>query len=392
MAISGYFAPYVDAAGLHLPTYAQILADNIQIYQNFYGQSVYLGLDSSDYQEISARSLKQSDTMAAIQLAYNARSAKTAIGTDLDAIVAPIAREPATFSTAPVQLTGVADTTVTNGQVQDTNGNTWALPSPITFGGSTLNTTVTAVASGPISAGSGAISIISGGGTSGWTGVTNTSAASLGTFVEADSSLRARYAISLALPSRTLLAGTQAAVEALPGVTRYNADENSTGSTNANGNPAHSITVVVEGGVSQSIANTIYSNKGIGALTNGTTTETVIDPSTGVTASVSFDRPTYVPIFVTIVVNPLAGYTSAVLTLIQTAITNYLNSLQIGENVTYSAMYAVASSVMPNLALPQFSITSVRTAITATPTGTSDIAITFNEVAQGILANVLVSG
>lgn len=391
MATSGYFAPYIDAAGLHLPTYAQILADNIQIYQNIRGQSVYLGLDSSDYQDISARSLKQSDTMNAIQLAYNAHSAMTAIGTDLDSIVKPITRGLANFSTAPVTLTGVAGTTITNGQAQDTNGNTWALPSPITFGSTTLATTVTCTAPGPVSAASGAISIISGGGTSGWTGITNTAAASLGSFVEADSALRARYVQSLALPSRTLIAGTQAAIEALPGVTRFNVDENDTASTNANGTPSHSITCVVENGVSQSIGAAIYSNKGPGAGTNGSTTVTVIDPTTGVTNSISFDRPTYVPIFVTMVLNPLAGFTSAVVTLVQTAITNYLNSLQIGENVTFSAMYAIASSVMPNLALPQFSITLVKMGTSASPTGTSDITISFNQVAQGITANVVVT-
>lgn len=392
MPLSGYFAPYIDATGLHVPTYAQILADNIQIYRNIYGQSVYLGTNSSDYQEISARSLKQSDTMLALQLSYNAKSVLTAIGTDLDSIVKPIARKPASFSTAAVTLTGTPGTLISAGQVQDINGNVWALPAPVTIGGGgTLATTATAVQAGPISAAIGAISIISGGGTAGWTGVTNTAAASLGTNVEADSSLRARYVQSLALPSRTLLAGTQAAITALSGVTRYNADENFTGSTNANGNPPHSITVVVEGGDPQVIANTIYSNKGIGALTNGTTTETVIDPSTGITASISFDRPTYVPIFVTMVVHPLAGYVSSVTTAIQAALVNYLNSLQIGETVTFSAMYAIASSVMPNILLPQFSVTSVFTGTSASPSGTTNISIAFNQVAQGISANVLVT-
>jgi uncharacterized phage protein gp47/JayE len=392
MGLSGYFAPFVDQFGLHLPTYTQILTDNIQIYRNIYGQSVYLGTDASDYQDISARSLKQSDTCQAIQLAYNARSVLTAVGTDLDSIVKPTARKLASFSTAPVSLSGVAGTVITNGQVQDTNGNQWTLPSPVTIGGGgTLATTVTAANSGPISAANGVISIISQGGTAGWTGVTNTAPASLGTNVEADSSLRARYVASLALPSSTRLAGTIAAIEALPGVTRNNCVENPTGATDSLGNPAHSITCVIEGGVQLAIAQAIYTNKGPGCFTNGTTTQNVTDPVTGVIASISFDRPTYVPIYVTIVTNHLTGFVSSMLLQIQTAITNYLNSLQIGENVTYSAMWAVASSVMPNLAQPNFSLASVHIGITATPTGTTDIALTFNEVAQGVLANVVVS-
>ena len=103
-----------------------------------------------------------------------------------------------------------------------------------------------------------------------------------------------------------------------------------------------------------------------------------------------FQRPTYVPIYATMSINPLTGYTSATLTAIQTAIVNYLNDLQIGEEVTFSAFYAVASSVMPNLLTPQFSIASLFTGLAPTPSGTTDIELDYYEVAQGITANIIV--
>src|SRR5271154_3534492 len=141
---SGYFAPFFNAAGLNLPTYQEILADNIQQYQNIYGASVYLGNDSSDYQDISARSLKQSDTMQALQLVYNARSILTAVGTDLDAIAKPSVRKSPSFSTAPTNVSGTAFTNINNGLVQDSNGNQWSLPSLVTIGsGGSIAITIT---------------------------------------------------------------------------------------------------------------------------------------------------------------------------------------------------------------------------------------------------------
>ena len=167
--------------------------------------------------------------------------------------------------------------------------------------------------------------------------------------------------------------------------------ENPTSAVDALGNPPHSITCVVEGGANQDIANVIYTNKTIGCYTNGTVSNTVVDPVTGVIANINFDRPTYAPVFVTLNINPLTGYSSATTASIQTAVVNYLNSLQIGENVTFSALYGAALSVMPNLSLPIFSITSLFSGLAPSPTGTADIVLTFNQVSQGITGNVVVN-
>ena len=71
-------------------------------------------------------------------------------------------------------------------------------------------------------------------------------------------------------------------------------------------------------------------------------------PFTGTITTMGFQTPTYVPIYATMVIHGLTGYTSAVLTAIQSAIVSYLNSLQIGETVTFSSLYSVAQSVMPS--------------------------------------------
>jgi hypothetical protein len=104
-----------------------------------------------------------------------------------------------------------------------------------------------------------------------------------------------------------------------------------------------------------------------------------------------FQTPTYVPIYATMVIHGLTGYISAVLAAIQSAIVSYLNSLQIGETVTFSSLYSIAQSVMPSLTNPQFSITSLFTGITASPSGTTNITLDYYQVASGASANIIVT-
>ncbi len=75
-----YQAPYIDAAGLHLPTYAEILEKLETSYKAIFGSDVYLGNDSQDHQWISIVALSLTDAMAALQLEYNNRAPATAIG------------------------------------------------------------------------------------------------------------------------------------------------------------------------------------------------------------------------------------------------------------------------------------------------------------------------
>ena len=117
---------------------------------------------------------------------------------------------------------------------------------------------------GNVNAAAGQVSLIATP-TAGWVAVTNPAPALAGQPVENDSQLRARQSLSVALPSKTMLAGTIAAIAATPNVTRYHVIENPTGAADSYGTPAHSITCVVEGGTD---AAAIYNNRGIGCYTN----------------------------------------------------------------------------------------------------------------------------
>ena len=68
-----YTAPYIDDAGLHIPTYADIRDDLVEQFKSIYGQDIYLENDSQDYQ-------KTYDTMQLLQIVYNNHSRRLQSG------------------------------------------------------------------------------------------------------------------------------------------------------------------------------------------------------------------------------------------------------------------------------------------------------------------------
>lgn len=223
-----YVAPYIDATGLHIPSYSDILGDMVSEIKNIYGQDTYLGNDSQDYQLLSIYASKTYDVMLQLQAVYNGQSPSTAIGVSLDRLIKinGLQRLIPTWSTCIVTLTGITGAQINGGVVQDINNNKWDLPLFVVIGvGGTMDVTATCSKSGPITASPGDInSIVTP--TYGWVSVTNSGSAIPGTDFEADSALRSRQAISTALPSKSIIEGTEGAIAAILGVTRLKIYEN----------------------------------------------------------------------------------------------------------------------------------------------------------------------
>lgn len=387
-----YFAPYIDAAGLHISTYNDIRDQFINDAKQIYGQDIYLENDSQDYQFISSFSLIINDTLQALQLAYNNHSPEMAIGAGLASLVKLNGLKPknTSYSTCQVILSGDAGTLIEGGIVGDINDVNWNLPDSVVVG-SDGTVEVSAVCSeiGAITSLPGDISKIVTP-TKGWISVVNEVAAIPGQPVETDSQLRIRQSISTELPSQTLLAGTNAGIASVSGVTRNRVYENDTDAVDADGLPPHSITAVVEGGADDDVAQQVYARKGIGGYTNGTTAVSILDIY-GLTTTIRFYRPTYVQTFVTLELHKLSGYTDATTSAIKKGIKDYLNGLEIGEDLTISALWGAALSVMPNLSVPIFSLKSVIAGISEESQSTDDIVIAFNEVTKGLIENINVT-
>lgn len=379
-----YFKPYVDASGFHYPSYDDIKQELIEEMKRIYGQDLYLGNDSQDYQMISAFALKIYDTYQAIELDYNNRSVKTAIGTALDTLVKNngITRKKASYSTVKLTITGEPNTNIIGGQAKDSSDNTWSLSDYyITIPDSgTIEVDATCTKLGAITTNVNTITKIVNP-TKGWLSVTNKAIPTPGQPVETDEQLRKRQSISVANPSQTVIESTGGAIAAIEGVTRYRVYENDTSITDSNGIPSHSISAVVEGGTDKEIAQAIYLRKGPGCGTHGNTTVQLIPRST-VPINIKFSRPSYLDIDVQVKIKALTGYNNDVEAAIIEQVKYYLSVLEIGQNVYISSIWAVAARAISNITAPTFSVLEVKLAANNGSLATTDIAVAHNAVAR----------
>ena len=295
--MGSYVPPAVGTTGLSIPTYSQILQWLIGNYLGIFGSSVYLGADSSDYEDLAIRALQASDVNQALQAVWLSFNPQTAIGTSLDLIGKLIgtSRNAATNSTVTLTITGTPGTVINSGQVQDVTGNYWNLPATVIIpSGGSINVTGIAQIPGVITANPGAIIIISTP-TAGWSAVTNEGAALPGEAVEPDSQYRARLAISQAKPSLSLLAGTAAAIAAVQNVTRSQVYENPFGFTTGFGLVSTSGTSVTR------VAGYIFDSSDIGqfVVINGVTYTIATVPTSGtLTITISGGTQTNVPYYI----------------------------------------------------------------------------------------------
>ncbi|WP_431022033.1 baseplate J/gp47 family protein [Erwinia rhapontici] len=334
----------ITAEGISAADYQAVLSTITGFFRQIYGTDAYLDPDSKDGQMIALVALAIHDANNTAIAVYNSFSPGTAQSDALtrNVKINGIRRKGATNSTVDMLLRGAAGTTITNGSVRDDNGIVWNLPAVVTIGvDETAIATATCATTGAVAALSGTVTGINTP-TRGWTSVTNPIAATVGSSVESDSALRIRQAQSVALPALTPFDTVDGAIANIAGVTRHKLYENDTGSVDANGLPAHSISAIVDGGDATTIAQILRGKKGQGVATYGKTSITVPDRY-GNPHSISFSRPEDVPVFVEIKLEVFAGYTTQIGEQIRQAVADYIGSLSIGYGVLLSRVYSPAN-------------------------------------------------
>lgn len=331
---------WLDDTGLHLPDYPAVLEDLQARVRGVYGDDLYLGDDSPDGQLVAIFARAVFDAYSLAGQVYNSFAPGTAQGAALSRMVPinGIRRDKAGRSTADVRCIGQAGTVIRNGRARDVQGGIWLLPAEVVIPlEGEITVTASAEDEGEIRAGAGEINIIATP-CRGWQSVGNPAAAVPGAAVESDARLRARQAVSTALPSLSVFDGTLGAVAAVSGVTRSRGYENDTGAPDDNGIPAHSICLVVEGGNASAIAEAIARKKTPGTGTYGDIAVSVPDAK-GVPNVIRFYRPTDKRITARITIKPLAGYLSTTGEAARTAFAEAVNTLGIGEDVLLSRLY-----------------------------------------------------
>jgi len=381
---------WVDSSGYHFADYPTILEWLKDEYRAIYGEDVYLEPDSQDGQEIAVRARALYDTAALGATIYNSFSPSTAQGVGLSRVVKinGIRRQVATKSTVDLEIGGSVGTTITNGIAEDSNSNKWLLPALVVIPISgTITVTATAEKVGSITAQPATITKISTP-TLGWQTVNNVLTATPGVAVEEDAELRVRQTTSVALPSLSVMEGTKGAVANVAGVSRSEGYENDDDVIDSDGLPPHSISMVVEGGDSQAIAEIIARHKTPGTKTYGTTSEVVFDKY-GMSNTINFYRPTIVPMKVEVNLTAFIGYTTGYDTLIKQAVADLINSLKIGQDVLITKLY-VPANLPGTTPGSTFDIITIEIAKVVNAFGTINVPILFNEAASCNVADVVV--
>ncbi|MGH1604164.1 baseplate J/gp47 family protein [Yersinia proxima] len=378
----------VSATGITAPDFETIRSTLVSYFQEIYGGDSYLDADSKDGQMVTLYALGIHDANNSTIAVYNSFSPATATGNGLSSNVKinGIKRNKETNSTVDLLLTGSVGLVIPNGAARDADGVRWDLPASVIIG---LDGTATATAicsvPGAIVALANTVKEIATP-TRGWLSVNNPTAATPGKPVEMDAELRVRQAVSVALPSRTVLDGILGAIAGIGGVERYRGYENDTSITDGNGIPSHSISIVVDGGDATEIAQTIALKKGPGSGTYGTTTIPIKDKY-GIVHPINFFRKGTVQIYVRLEIKALQGYTSSIGTAIKNSIAEYINEIEIGEPVRVKRL-DLPAQLNGSIERLTYDITLLEIGISSVALSESNIEIAFNDAAACVPENI----
>lgn len=278
----------IGADGLTVNTQAELITFYSDALKTIYGSDINLDPDTPDGQwmmTIIQSILDLEDLLVQIN---NQFDPDLAIGNILDQRVAinGIQRQAGTHTVTNVTVTtsqsltllGVDQTVNPPYIVADNEGNQWELLTSVVLSSPGDNVLAfQAVIPGAILSVPNTITIpVSV--VLGVTAINNpTTYTTLGLNEESDAELKVRRQKSVSLSSQGYLQGLLAALENISGVVSAFVYENTTGSTDADGIPSHSIWVIVSGAASSAaIANAIYTKRNAGCGMKGDQTFNIL--------------------------------------------------------------------------------------------------------------------
>ena len=282
-----------DANGLQTATAPELLQDLETAFRAIYGDDVLLDSSTPDGQWLNILVQKGVDVRGLLMQLYNSFNPNNAQGSVLDqrCAINNVFRKSGTFTTVNVNVSTDRSLTLegvdeeynnpeaTGFTIQDNEGNRFVLVNTQTVSAGTTSLLFRSETLGnvvvlpdtlttPVTIVLGVLSVNN-----------PTAATAIGTDEESDQDLRIRRRQSVAISSFGYLNGLQAALLQLDGVSDAKVYENYTSSTDANGTPPHCVWVVMDGGSTEEIANTIYDKKSVGCDMRGDIEYTITTPA-----------------------------------------------------------------------------------------------------------------
>ena len=344
--------------GLQLATANELLEELTTEMKNIYGEDIVLDSSTPDGQWLNILVQKGVDVRGLISQLYNSFNPDNTQGALLDqrCAINNVYRKAGTFTTVSVNITTNNTVTLqgldsnynsvdgTGYTIQDDAGNRFILANTQTLTAGTTSVLFRAEQMGevivlpntittPVTIVLGVVSVNN-----------PTVASSVGSDEETDADLKIRRRQSVALGSFGYLNGLQAALLQLTGVADAKVYENDEDTTDENGTPPHCIWVVMEGGDSDDIANTIYSKKNPGCSMRGDITYNITTPAL-MTFTARWDEADVTPLYIKFDIQP----TVSDVTFDEEAIKEYIETnlvYRIGEYVETATITQVAQEAI----------------------------------------------
>ena len=341
-----------STTGLTIQTYQEIFDELAAAYRLIYGPDINLEPDSPDGQRVGIEAKARLDLQTFALDLYNQLDPDFSSGEFLNKIIkwSGITRGTASRSQVDTTVTTDRNLTLPAGYaVLDDLDQTWITTEDLALLTGANTVTLVAEDFGAVEADADTITepatIVLG-----VVSVTNAAAATPGRDEETDAELRARRNRSLVSPATSTTGGLFTALGNITGVTDLAVYENDQDTADVTLDIApHTLWCIVEGGEVADIVETVAKNKtggaGLKGTVTGTYTETLFKPdgsSFVILHDMAFDRPTDVPLFVTLTVEGVdSGFVDT------DAIKAALNarSFSIGESLSAANLYQTVYSI-----------------------------------------------
>lgn len=327
---------YINETGVVVPDTGDILDGVQNEYRNAFGDDLIVTPDTPQGVLITAEALSRDAVVRNNAALANQINPNLAGGVFLDAICALTAleRTKATRSLVTATLTGVQGSIIPLGvRARTSTGDLFESLAQVVIGMSgTVSAPFRSVEFGPIGAIPNALNQIVDP-VLGWETITNPLEAVLGRNEQTDQSLRALRRLTLAKQGIALTEAQISDLYTVEGVKSLTFRENVTSSPATIDGvlmAAHSIYACVDGGSDLDVATALLNNKSAGAGWNGSESVVVVEPTSGQSYTVLFDRPDPIPFIVRATVKVNSALIDPV-SAVKTAIMNYANGLMEGE-------------------------------------------------------------
>lgn len=376
---------YLDPTGIIVPDTSDILESVQQEYRSVFGQDLIVDPSTPQGVLIVAESLARTEVVNNNAALANQINPNIAGGIFLDAIMAltGMQRTPQTQTLVrAVALTGVAGTVIPQGSQAKTSAqDVFFSTGTVTLDGSgNAIVDFQSLDAGPIPCTAASLTTIVTN-VLGWETVNNPTDGVLGTTTQSDQGARALRSNTLAFQGVSLAEAITSALYATAGVKSLAFRENTASTTQTIDGismVAHSVYACVDGGTDTDVAAALLENKSSGAAWNGGTSVDVVEPASGQTYIVKFDRPSVIGILVRATIKN--GSSADVIQ----AIVDYANGnisgepgFVVGANVSSFELAGAINEEFPSIYVQKVEISILSPIVYST----DEIAIALNEIA-----------